>query len=129
MKDAGVSSKDILSTLSGEYRDIPRIATVSTSEVYDNLPAGKHEKRKAINEIRKTDRALAQRLLQNMKREQQDERRGVNSRESLMRNMDVAERARMIMAHPNPTGYLREMQRKGIATKQVVDLVRLMQRQ
>jgi len=32
------------------------------------------------------------------------------------------------MDHPNPSGYLREMQRKGIATKQVVDLVRLMQR-
>jgi len=128
MKDAGVSSKNILATLNGTYADIPRIATQSTSEVYDALPSGKAQKRKAINEIRKTDRALAQRLMQNMKREQQDERKGVNSRESLMKNMDVAERARMIMAHPNPTGYLREMQRKGIATKQVVDLVRLMQR-
>jgi predicted RNase H-like nuclease len=128
MKDAGVSSKDILATLSGEYRPIPRIATSSTSEVYDNLPSGIAQKRKAIMEIRKTDRALAQRLMQNMKREQKDIRAGVNPRESLMKNLDVAERARMIMAHPNPTGYLREMQRKGIATKQVVDLVRLMQR-
>jgi len=128
MKDAGVSSRDILATLSGEYRPIPRIATTSTSEVYDGLTGSPAQKRKQIMEIRKTDRALAQRLMQNLKREQKDERAGVNPKESLMKNLDVAERARMIMDHPNPSGYLREMQRKGIATKQVVDLVRLMQR-
>jgi hypothetical protein len=128
MKAAGVSSKDILGILNNQYTDIPRIATVSTSEVYDNLTGSASQKRKQIMEIHKTDRALATRLMQNLKREQKDTRAGVNPRESLMKNLDVAERARMIMAHPNPTGYLREMQRKGIATKQVVDLVRLMQR-
>jgi hypothetical protein len=42
-----------------------------------------------------------------------------------MMNMDVGERASMIANHSNPSGYLREMQRKGIATKQVVELVRM----
>jgi len=128
MKGGGVSSKRILSVLSGRPEKLPRVKLPSTSEVYDNLTGNASAKRKQIMEIRKTDRALAQRLMQNLKREQRDRRAGVNPKESLMKNLDVAERARMIMDHPNPSGYLREMQRKGIATKQVVDLVRLMQR-
>lgn len=128
MKKAGVSSKDILSVLNGTYRDLQRVKLPSTSDTYEGLPEGESAKRKAIMEIRKTDRALATRLMQRMKREKVDARRGVTTQEGLMKNLDVGERARMIMAHPNPTGYLREMQRKGIATKQVVDLVRLMQR-
>jgi hypothetical protein len=42
-----------------------------------------------------------------------------------MMNMDVGERASIIAKHPNPRGYLREMQRKGIATPKVVELVRM----
>jgi hypothetical protein len=128
MKDAGVSSKDIISVLSGAYKDLPRVGVQSTSDVYDGLPSGIAQKRRAIQEIGKTDRALAKRLMQNLKREQRDKSAGINTRESLMKSLDVGERARMIMAHPNPSGYLREMQRKGIATKQVVEAVRLMQR-
>jgi len=125
MKDAGVSSKNILATLRGSYDDIPRIKTQSTSEVYDSLPADKHAKMKAIAEIRKTDRGLAQRLLQNVQRERKVQSRNISAKEALMMNMDVGERASMIMDHPNPSGYLREMQRKGIATKRVTELVRM----
>mgnify|MGYP003666992802 FL=1 len=126
MKDAGVSSKNILATINGKYSDIPRVALESTSDIYDSLPTGAAEKRKAILEIRKTDRALSQRLEQTMKREIRDERRGITPIDSLMKNLDVAERARLIVSHPNPQGYLREMRQKGIATDKVVELVRLM---
>jgi cytidylate kinase len=80
---------------------------------------------KAIAEIRKTDRALAQRLLQNAKRERKVQNRKLSAKEGLMMNMDVGERASIIAKHPNPRGYLREMQRKGIATPKVVELVRM----
>jgi hypothetical protein len=125
MKKAGVSSKDILGILDNKYTDIPRVKTQSTSEIYDSLPADKHAKMKAIAEIRKTDRALAQRLLQSVQRERKVQGRRLSAKEALMMNMDVGERASRIANHPNPSGYLREMQRKGIATKQVVELVRM----
>ena len=128
MKKAGIGSRDIIDILNGTYRDLPRVKLPSTSDTYEGLPEGESAKRKAIMKIRRTDRALATRLMQRMKREKADARRGVSTQEGQMKNLDVAERARMIMDHPNPSGYLREMQRKGIATKQVVDLVRLMQR-
>ena len=128
MKNAGIGSKDILDILGGTYRDLARVKTTSTSDTYEELPTGDAAKRKAIMEIRRTDKALATRLMSRMKREKTDARRGVSTKEGLMKNLDVADRARMIMEHPNPTGYLIEMRRKGIATKQVVDLVRLMQR-
>ena len=128
MKDGGVSSKRILSVLEGGYSALPRIKLPSTSERYDELTGSFAQKRNQIREIRKTDRALGNRLMQNLEREQKASRRGLSSRDDLLKNLDVAERASRIMAHPNPNGYMRELQRKGIATKAVVDLVRLKQR-
>ena len=43
--------------------------------------------------------------------------------------LDVRERVEEIMSHPNPDGYLKQLRRKGIATKKVVELVRMRQRQ
>jgi hypothetical protein len=128
MEDAGIGSKDILDILNGVYSDLPRVKLPSTSERYEELTGSIAQKRKQIMEIRKTDRALATKLMRNLKSEQTAGRRGLTGKEDLLRKLDVAERARRIMAHPNPSGYLREMQRKGIATKKVVELVRLMQR-
>lgn len=128
MKDGGVSSKRILSVLDGSYSALPRVKLPSTSERYEELTGNIAQKRRQIMEIRKTDRALAAKLMQNLKREQKSQRSGLTSKEDLLRNMDVGERASRIMAHPNPNGYMRELQRKGIATKAVVDLVRLKQR-
>jgi hypothetical protein len=125
MKAGGVSSKRILSLLNGRYEPLPRVKLPSTSERYDELTGNVAQKRKQIMEIAREDKALGKRLMQNLKREQSDKRRGISTKESLMMNMDVGERASMIANHPNPSGYLREMQRKGIATKQVVDLVRM----
>jgi hypothetical protein len=125
MKAGGVSSKRILSLLNGRYKPLPRVKLPSTSERYDELTGNVAQKRKQIMEIAREDRALGKRLMQNLKREQSDKRRGISPKESLMMNMDVGERASMIANHPNPSGYLREMQRKGIATKQVVELVRM----
>jgi hypothetical protein len=125
MKAGGVSSKRILSLLNGRYEPLPRVKLPSTSERYDELTGNVAQKRKQIMEIAREDKALGKRLMQNLKREQSDKRRGISPKESLMMNMDIGERASMIANHPNPSGYLREMQRKGIATKQVVELVRM----
>lgn len=129
MKKAGLGSKDILATLEGRYNDIPRVATPSASDRFDELTGTTQEKRRQIIEIGKTDRGLARKLMQNLKREQMNERRGINDRESLLRNMNVADRARYIIDHPNPNSYIKELRRKGIATDEVVRLVRMMQRE
>jgi hypothetical protein len=129
MKDAKISSKDILATLQGRYNDIPRVAIPSVSDRFDELTGTTKEKRRQIIEIAKTDRELGRKLMQNLRREQMNKRRGVNDRESLLRNMSVADRAREIMSHPNPNSYLKELRRKRIATDEVVRLVRMMQRE
>lgn len=129
MKAGGVSSKRILSVLDGSYKPLPMVKLPSTADRYDELTGNIASKRKQIMEIRKTDRELANKLMQNLKREQKAGRSGITSRESLLKNMDVADRASHIMAHPNPRGYLREMQRKGIATKQVTEIVQMKLRQ
>jgi hypothetical protein len=66
--------------------------------------------------------------MQNLGREQKALRRGLSSKDDLLRNLNAAERASRIMSHPNPESYMRDLRRKGIATKEVIELVRLKQR-
>ena len=129
MKDAGVGSKDILATLQGRYNDIPKTATMSTSEKYDELTGTFSEKRRQVLEIRKTDRRLGNKLMQNLIREKKDSGRNISDRDSLLKNLDAGEKARRIIEHPNPSDYLRELRRKRIATDEVVRIVRMLQRE
>lgn len=125
MKDGNVSSKRILSVLDGNYKPLPRVQLPSVSDRYDELTGGIASKRKQIMEIRKTDRSLAKKLMNRLSREQKANRRGITSKDDLLKNLDIAERASIIAEHPNPRGYLKELQRKGIATKEVTEAVRL----
>jgi hypothetical protein len=75
MKDGGVSSKRILAVLDGHYQPLPRVKLPSTSDRYDELTGTISQKRSQIMDIRKTDRGLAQKLMQNLGREQKALRR------------------------------------------------------
>lgn len=129
MKDAGMGSSDILASLEGKYNDIPKTATMSTSEKYDELTGTFSEKRRQVLEIRKTDRRLGNKLMQNLIREKKDSGRNISDRDSLLKNLDAGEKARRIIEHPNPSDYLRELRRKRIATDEVVRIVRMLQRE
>lgn len=128
MKSARMSSKDILDTLEGRTSDIPRVSVPSSSDLYDDLEGTIDQKRQQIYEIGKNDRAMGRKLMQNLNREQKAIRRGYSSKDDLLRNLNTADKASRIMAHPNPSGYLRQLRSKGIASDAVVELVRMKQR-
>jgi hypothetical protein len=128
MKDAKVSSTKILEVLGGNYQVLPRAKIPSTSDRYDELEGNSAQKRQAINELRKTDRQLGEALYGQWKREASAEKRNLTEKEKVILGLSVGDRASEIMKHPNPDGYLIQLRKKGIATDEVVKLVRLKQR-
>ena len=129
MKDAKIGSNDILDILNGTYRDLPRTKSLSISDQYDDLEGETpNEKRREIQEIYKTDRILGKKLQSKWKSAQRKGRLGLTAKENVILGLDVADRASLIMRHPNPNGYLADLRRKNIATPAVVELVKLKQR-
>ena len=129
MKDAKIGSNDILDILNGTYRDLPRAKSLSISDQYDDLEGETpNEKRREIQEIYKTDRILGKQLQSKWKSAQRKYRLGLTAKENVILGLDVADRASLIMRHPNPDGYLADLRRKNIATPAVVELVKLKQR-
>jgi Holliday junction resolvasome RuvABC DNA-binding subunit len=128
MKDAKVSSTKILEVLGGNYQVLPPAKIPSTSDRYDELEGNSAQKRQAINELRKTDRQLGEALYGQWKREASAEKRNLTEKEKVILGLSVGDRASEIMKHPNPDGYLIQLRKKGIATDEVVKLVRLKQR-
>jgi hypothetical protein len=129
MKDAGIGTKDILNVLRGTYRDLPRTKMLSITDQYESIEGDDREKRSKIMEILKEDRVTGKALLDKWKRERAADRKNLSPQENLLMRLDVRERVEEIMSHPNPDGYLKQLRRKGIATKKVVQLVRMRQRQ
>ena len=129
MKKAKIGSNDILDILNGTYRDLPRAKSLSISDQYDDLEGETpNEKRREIQEIYKTDRILGKQLQSKWKSAQRKYRLGLTAKENVILGLDVADRASLIMRHPNPDGYLADLRRKNIATPAVVELVKLKQR-
>ena len=129
MKDAGIGTKDILNVLRGTYRDLPRTKLSSITDQYELIEGDEKEKRSKIMEILKEDRVTGKALLDKWNRERAADRKNLSPQENLLMRLDVRERVEEIMSHPNPDGYLKQLRRKGIATKKVVELVRMRQRQ
>lgn len=129
MKDAGIGTKDILNVLRGTYRDLPRTKLSSITDQYELIEGDEKEKRRKIMEILKEDRVTGKALLDKWDRERAADRKNLSPQENLLMRLDVRERVEEIMSHPNPDGYLKQLRRKGIATKKVVELVRMRQRQ
>jgi hypothetical protein len=120
MKEAGISSKDIVATLEGSYNPIPRQKTLSTAEILEEEEFKDLSIRDTFTRIRaitEDNMPLRKRLLTEYKRKLVNERRGVSSKDDLIKNMSTAERADYIQANPSR---LQEFRRKGIVTKSVV---------
>jgi len=128
MKDAGIGTKDILNVLRGTYRDLPRTKLSSITDQYELIEGDEREKRSKIMEILKEDRVTGKALLDKWNRERAADRKNLSPQENLLMRLDIRERVEEIMSHPNPDGYLKQLRRKGIATKKVVQLVRMRQR-
>tara|TARA_R100001377_G_C3166843_1_gene101619 strand:- start:21 stop:983 length:963 start_codon:yes stop_codon:yes gene_type:complete len=120
MKKAGISSKDILATIENSYNPIPRQKTLSTAEVLEGeefKDLSVRDTYARIRAITKDNMPLRKRLIDEYKRKIVNERRGISSKDDLIKNMSTAERADYIQANPSR---LQEFRRKGIVTKSVV---------
>ena len=131
MKDAGMSGSDILDVIDGTYTDMPRTKKLRTSEIYDEIPGTTtKEKLDAMNGIRKADPGLFKRLVQHHKRLKSIESRNLSSREKLILGLDVDKRVDYLLSvgADKNRALMREYQRKGIATKSVLEAIAIKQR-
>ena len=131
MKDAGMSGSDILDVIDGTYTDMPRTKKLRTSEIYDEIPGTTtKEKLDAMNGIRKADPGLFKRLVKHHKRLKSIESRNLSSREKLILGLDVDKRVDYLLSvgADKNRALMREYQRKGIATKSVLEAIAIKQR-
>ena len=131
MKDAGMSGTDILDVMDGTYTDLPKTKRLRTSDIYDDLEGTTNkEKMDSMKPIRKEDPGLYKRLMQHHKRMVQIDSRNLSPREKLISKLDVDKRVDYLIDKGvlQNRALLREYQRKGIATRGVLEALELKRR-
>jgi len=122
MKEAGVSSADILDVIEGTYTDIPLVKEESTSQIYDDIPGGTKEKTAYLRKLAKTDPSLARKLIAIHTKSD-----NLTEKEHLIRTLSPQRRADRLIemgAHKN-RALMREMMLKHIATPEVRRIIKL----
>jgi len=122
MKDAGISSKDILATLDGNYNDLKRTSKQSTSEIYNTMGETMQQKRSNIMKSMRTDPKTGKRLMSMWVREKRNAGKGVNQRDMLMRYMDTDEKVDYLSKNP---GMINELKRKNMLSNEVLRALRI----
>lgn len=122
MKDAGISSKDILATLDGDYNDLKRTSKPSTSEIYNEMGETMQQKRSNILKYMRTDPRTGKRLMSMWVREKRSADKGLNQRDTLMRNMDTDEKVDYLSKNP---GMINEFKRKNLLSNEVLRALRI----
>ena len=128
MKSAGMGSTDILNAMDGVVVDIPKVERETPSKVWDEkiFSLSDKERLTEIREIAKADPALAKSLYEKNRQDQRNKARGIDAVDRLVLGLGVADGTRAdwirrkLQSHPNPRAYLYYLQRKGIATKEVM---------
>jgi len=122
MKEAGVSSADILDVIEGTYTDIPLVKEESTSQIYDDIPGGTKEKTAYLRKLAKTDPSLARKLIAIHTKSD-----NLTEKEHLIRTLSPQRRADRLIemgAHEN-RALMREMMLKNIANPEVMRIIQL----
>lgn len=122
MKEAGVSSADILDVIEGTYTDIPLVKEASTSQIYDDIPGGTKEKTAYLRKLAKTDPSLAKKLIAIHTKSD-----NLTEKEHLIRTLSPQRRADRLIemgAHKN-RALMREMMLKNIANPEVRRIIQL----
>ena len=122
MKEAGISSKDILATLDGDYNDMAISSKKSTSEIYNEMGDTMEQKRNNIKKEMRKDPIVGKRLMNMWIREQKNARKGFNQRDMLMRNMDTDEKVDYLSRNPS---MINEFRRKGVLSDSVMQALRI----
>lgn len=119
MKQGGVGSKDILAVLEGRYEDLKREEIVSTTDLYeaDYAPLPDEDIMDKIRELAKTNGPKAKALISEHKQQMIAERRGITSRDEILRGFSVRDRIDYVIDNPDK---LEELIQKRIVTKDVM---------
>jgi hypothetical protein len=118
MKNAGVSSKDIIAIINNTYLPIPTDVELSSAELYDERFQGMEprEVMQVIRKIAQEDRVLASKLYEELKQRRKQEQSNLTEKQRLIKNLRVDDRVAYIIANPDE---FQELRRKGIVTKEV----------
>jgi hypothetical protein len=122
MKEAGVSSADVLDVVESTYTDMPLVKEESTSQIYDDIPGGTKEKTDYLRKLAKTDPSLAKKLIAIHTKSD-----NLTEKEHLIRTLSPQRRANRLIemgAHKN-RALMREMMRKNIANPEVRRIIQL----
>ena len=119
LKEGGISSKDTIGVLDGQYVPIPINRTESTSELFDKsiatLPRAQQISK--MREVSQGNPLVFKKLVTEFKRRIKESRLNLDSRDKLIKNLSVSDRADMIMDNPS---LFQEFYRKGLISKSVL---------
>jgi hypothetical protein len=140
LRGSGISGRDALSLIDSQPIDIRPNARRTSADVWDTIEAAglKVTESKDLREIRsivreEPDIDIRRGLERRIDRELSMARRNLSQRDRVVMGLGVenGERADYIKKRmdqsPDPEGYLRDMQRKGIATPDVMRQIRMRQ--
>jgi len=119
LKEGGLSSKDIIGLLDGQYVPIPINRTESTSELFDKSIAGlpRAQQVSKMREISQGNPLVFKKLIAEFRRRIKEGRLNLDSRDKLVKNLSISDRADMIMDNPS---LLQDFYRKGLVSKSVI---------
>lgn len=119
MKDAGVSSRDIIAAMEGTYLPLDVDLQQSTTELYEELYQGVPAK-EAIKDIKvkyKDDPVLRKKLYDTAIDRFKQERSNTPERIKLIKNLSVADKAAYLIANPD---MFQELRKYRVITKAVM---------
>lgn len=119
MKDAGVSSKDILNLSKGVITDVD--FNVQDGDGYSEITGSKEEKLASIRDLYKTDPILAKKYMRKLKAEIREDKLKITAKQKMFKNMSISDRADYIMQYPNE---FKELRSKGLITKDLMTELR-----
>ena len=121
-KDAKVPSKRVLEILDNSPSDLPRALKKSTSDIYNEMGDTMQQKRSNIKKEIRKDPVVGKRLMNMWIREQKNASKGLNQKDTLIRNMDTDEKVDYLSRNP---GMINDFRRKGVLSDSVIQALRI----
>jgi len=121
-KNAKVSSRRVLEILDNSPSDLPRVLKQSTSDIYNEQGDTMQQKRSNIKKYMRTDPSTGKKLMNMWIREQKNASRGLNQKDTLIRNMDTDEKVDYLSRNPS---MINDFRRKGVLSDSVLQALRI----
>jgi hypothetical protein len=132
LRDNGISGTDALNAVDGKVADLPRFTRDTASNRWDDM-SGKTESEKTALIRSIEDKNMRETLIRKLKKEKEYERKGISERDKVVMGLGVGDGGRAqhiydrMQQSGNPSQVLRDYIRKGVATKDVIRQIRIMQ--